>query len=152
MRARDLEMLYTYVISWLAYIRAHGDDWIALADLPKAEATLVRIESLNADYQPANVQLYLGVLNTLRPEALGGKPEVGREHFDRAITLSGGRDLSIKVEYARNYARLVYDRELHDRLLTEVLEAEASAPGYTLFNTLAKRDARELLAGAEEYF
>jgi hypothetical protein len=83
---------------------------------------------------------------------LGGKPDVAREHFERAIELSGGRDLSIKVEYARRYARLVFDQELHDRLLAEVLNAPVEAPGKTLFNVLAKREAETLLASSKEYF
>ena len=32
-----------------------------------------------------------------------------------------------KVFCAEMYARLLFDRELHDRLLTEVLEADVSA-------------------------
>ena len=77
---------------------------------------------------------------------------MAREHFERAIDLSGGRDLSIKVEYARRYARLVFDQELHDRLLTEVLDAPANAPLFTLFNVLAKQEAEALLASSKEYF
>jgi len=57
-----------------------------------------------------------------------------------------------KVIYARQYARLMYNRELHDRLLQEVLMADIDVPGYTLSNTLAQQQARELLASAEEYF
>jgi hypothetical protein len=95
---------------------------------------------------------YLGILNSLRPPALGGKPDVAREHFERAIALTGGRDLSIKVEYARRYARLVFDQELHDRLLTEVLDAPVDAPRMTLFNVLARQEAQTLLASSKEYF
>ena len=57
-----------------------------------------------------------------------GSPTSRAQHFERALELSGGRDLSIKVEYARRYARLVFDQELHDRLLTEVLNAPVEAP------------------------
>ena len=56
------------------------------------------------------------------------------------------------VEYARNCARLLYDRELHDRLLEEVIDAPADQPGLTLFNNRAKTEARELLSTADEYF
>jgi hypothetical protein len=56
------------------------------------------------------------------------------------------------VLFARHYARLVFDRELHDRLLGEVLDAEPRVPGLTLSNVLAREQARELLAGAEDYF
>ena len=57
-----------------------------------------------------------------------------------------------KVEFARRYARLVFDRPLHDRLLNEVLQAPANVPGLTLSNTLAQRSARELLKSADSYF
>jgi len=49
-------------------------------------------------------------------------------------------------------ARLVYDRELHDQLLNDVLVSELKQPGLTLTNSLAKQQAEELLASAEEYF
>ena len=96
--------------------------------------------------------MYLGILNTLRPPALGGKPEVGRAYFEQALVLTGGRDLSVKVEYARGYARLMYERELHDRLLNEVLAAEVKQKGFTLANRLAQQQAKDLLASADEHF
>ena len=66
--------------------------------------------------------------------------------------MSGGKDLSIKVEFARGYARLLYERDLHDRLLNEVLAAEIEQPGLTLFNLLARDQAESLLASADDYF
>ena len=96
--------------------------------------------------------MYLGILNTLRPPALGGKPDVARYWFERGIELSEGRDLSIKVEYARSYARMLYDRELFDRLLNEVMAADVEQPDLILFNMLAKQQAEALLAGADDYF
>lgn len=150
--ADDAPALYSYCIASLAYIRAHSADWAAIAALPKVEHALDRLLAFDDPARAVDVNVYLGVLNTLRPEALGGKPEQGRAYFERAIELSGGRNLSAKVEYARGYARLVYDRELHDRLLNEVLAAPARQPGMTLFNTLAQQQAGELLASADDYF
>jgi hypothetical protein len=98
------------------------------------------------------VHTYLGILNSLRPPALGGRPDVAKAHFERSIELSAGLDLSTKVEYARRYARMMFDQELHDRLLEEVIAAPTQAPGRTLFNVLAKRDAAELLETSTEYF
>ncbi|HIF96410.1 MAG TPA: hypothetical protein EYQ54_05175, partial [Myxococcales bacterium] len=95
---------------------------------------------------------YLGVLYTLRPAHMGGLPEIGRTHFERAIELSNGRNLMAKVFFARSYARLIFDRELHDELLIEVVEADPVAPGFTLSNTLAQEQAEELLLDADEYF
>jgi hypothetical protein len=58
----------------------------------------------------------------------------------------------VKVMYAQYYARLMFDRKLHDRLLHEVLDAETHVPEYTLVNTLAQQRARELLKSGEDYF
>ena len=150
--SRDMDSLFAFGVGWLSYLQATSADWQAVADLPRVQGILDRLVALDDTYQDGAAHVYLGLLNALRPPALGGKPEVARGHFERAIELSGGRDLGAKVQYARSYARLLYDRELHDRLLTEVLEAPAEAPGLTLFNVLAQQEAKVLLEAADEYF
>jgi hypothetical protein len=149
---RDIDLLYAFAISWLAHLDATSEDWSAVAELPWVEASLRRVLELDETHEQGAVHGYLGILNSLRPPALGGQPDVAKMHFERAIELSGGRDLSIKVEYARRYARLMFDQELHDRLLADVLAAPAEMPGMTLFNVLAKQDAERLLASSEDYF
>ena len=57
-----------------------------------------------------------------------------------------------RVLYAQYYARLVFDQELHDRLLGEALAADPHAPGLTLLNVLAQQRARELLESGKDYF
>lgn len=149
---KDIGPLYSYAVSWLSNLDATSEDWTAVAELPWVEAALERTLALDETYENGAVHGYLGILNSLRPPALGGKPDVAREHFERAIELSEGRDLSIKVEYARRYARLVFDQELHDRVLTDVINAPVQAPRYTLFNVLAKQEAQDLLTTSKEYF
>jgi len=152
LKAKQADVMYAYGLSSLAYIRAHSDDFDAIARLPHAEALLTRYLELSDGESDASVYVYLGILATLRPPALGGEPEKGRQAFEKAIELSHGKDLSAKVEYARGYGRLLYERELHDRLLEEVLAADPNVPGYTLTNVLAQQDAAELLASADDYF
>jgi hypothetical protein len=152
LRAGDAPALYTLGLSWLASIRTQPDNWLALAQLPQVEAILNRVQALDPAYRRSKVEHYLGVLNTVRPPALGGRFSLGQEHYRRAIELSEGRDLSIKVDYAKFYARTLYQRELHDRLLEEVVAADPDVPGFTLFNRLAQRDARALLESADAYF
>lgn len=151
-RQRDSDALYSFAVSWLAFTRAHSDEWGVLADLPRVELVLLRVQALDPEFETANVDLYLGVLNSLRTPALGGDPEVGRKHFENALAASGGRDLTVKLEFARTYARLMYDRELHDELLKQVLAADPIQPGYTLFNVLAQQEAVGLLADGDDYF
>ena len=77
---------------------------------------------------------------------------MGREHFERAIALSNGHNLMAKVLYADRYARLTFNQQLHDQLLKEVLATSSKRKGYTLMNTLAQQQARELLATSDDYF
>jgi hypothetical protein len=152
LRPGDVSALYTYSLAWFASIRARSGDMNALSQLPRAEAALRRVKALDPSYEEAKVAHYLAVLSTLRPPALGGKFDEGRELFERAIALTEGRDLSIKVDFARYYARTLYEQGLHDQLLGEVLDAEPEAPRLTLFNVLAQREASELLASGADYF
>ena len=148
----ELELLYGYAAVWAGWIEAHAGDWRAHAQLARVERMMGRAAAIDERHDGGRIHLYLAVMKTLLPAALGGRPEVGRGHFERAIELSGGRDLKIKVEFARRYARLQLDRELHDRLLGEVITADPVAPGLTLGNTLAQREARALLAESADYF
>ncbi len=148
----DVPVLYASAQAWAGWIQANSSDWNAIAGLPRVKAAMERVVQLDEGYEHGEAHVYLGVIATLLPPAMGGKPEEGRAHFERAVALSGGRDLMAKVEYARRYARIVYDRPLHDRLLNEVIAADAKAPGLTLANVLAQRQARELLSTADKYF
>ena len=148
----DISYLFGFGSAWGGVIQANSGDWKTIADLPKVTLIMEHIVKLDDAYDSGAAHTYLGVLSSLRPASLGGKPEVGRQHFEKAIALSQQKNLMNKVLFARHYARLVYNRELHDKLLNEVLSAEAAAPGLTLINTLAKKEAKELLDSAEEYF
>lgn len=152
LREKDAGALYTFALSWIAYIRAHSDDFSALARLPQVEASLLSVQKLNPGYKETEVEHYLGIMNTIRPPALGGDFDSGLAHFRRAMELAAGQDLSIKVDCALYYARPLYDRELHDRLLQEVIDAEPVRQGYTLFNTLAQKQAQQLLDSADDFF
>ena len=149
---KQIDYLYAYALGWLSYLDATSEDLSAVAELPWVEAAMQRTLELDETFEHGAVHTWLGILKSLRPPALGGEPEVARAHFERSLELSAGRDLSVKVEYARRLARLMYEQDLHDRLLREVLAAQAEQDGYTLFNVLAKQDAEALLATSQEYF
>lgn len=149
---KDVPALYGAASAWATWIQANSGDWNAIADIPKVQGMMERVVALDSGYESGTAHLYLGVLYTLRPESMGGKPELGRRHFEASIELSDGRNLSAKVLFARQYARLVFDRALYDRLLEEVVASDPNAAGFTLGNVLAKEEAITLLAEADEYF
>jgi len=148
----DLRMLYTFGAAWASWIQVNHDDWNAIAKIAQVKLIMSTVLQLDETFENSGAHLYMGVLNSLLPTALGGKPEIGKQHFEKAIDLSNNTNLMAKVLYAQHYARLIFDKQLHDKLLTEVLQAKAKAPGLTLINTLAQQQARELLNSSAEYF
>jgi hypothetical protein len=152
MTVKQLPVLYGAGSAWATWIRANSDDWSAVADKALVDAMMQRVVALDESYDDGAAYVYLGILATLLPEAMGGKPEEGREDFERAIELSGGRNLMAKVLLAQNYARLIFDRDMHDRLCREVVDADPEAPGLTLVNTMAQEQAQTLLDESEDYF
>ena len=148
----DVPVAYAYAAAWLGYIQANSDDWGVIAELARAEQLLRFIIEYDESYDNAGAHLYLGAIATTLPPAMGGKPEEGRHHFERALEITDNRHLLVKVEYARRYARLTFDQALHHRLLTEVVEADTRAEDLTLMNAWAQQQARQLLDSEADYF
>jgi hypothetical protein len=148
----DADLLFSYGLASLAYLRARSSSWDTVAELPLIQALFDYYLNISGDEVNSSVYTYIGVIHSLRPSALGGQPELAREYFEKAIAESDGRDLSAKVEYAKGYAKMLYKRELHDRLLNEVLEADPNHDGFVLTNVMAQKEAVTLLAEADEYF
>ncbi len=148
----DVATLYGFASAWAGKIQSNTSDWNAIANIPKVQALLERVVTIDPHYDSGGAYLYLGVLNSIRPASLGGKPELGKADFDKALEYSGGKNQMVRVLYAQFYARLVFDQALHDKLLNEVLAADPVAPHLTLINMLAKRKAKVLLESGKDYF
>jgi hypothetical protein len=150
--AKNIDAMYGFASAWAGKIQVNSGDWNAIADLPKLQAMLLKDASIDAHYDSGGAYLYLGVINSIRPASLGGKPDDGRMYFEKALELSDGKNQMVRVLYAQFYARLVFDKTLHDKLLNDVLAADPVAPKLTLINTLAKRRAAALLESGKDYF
>lgn len=148
----ELNLVYTFASSLASWIQANSNDWDAVAQLPKVKTLFKWVLSYDADYDNGTAQVYMGVLESQLPPSLGGRPDLAKMHFENAIRASNGHHLMAKVLYAQQYARLLFEKELHDRLLMEVIAADPKAEGLTLINQLAKQQAEVLLAESAEYF
>ncbi len=148
----QIDLLFALGSSWAGWIQNRSGDWNAAADLARVTKIMQHIIKLDENHEAGQAHLYMGVLSTLLPPALGGKPKVGQKHFEKAIQISENKNLIAKVLYAEKYARLVFDQELHDKLLKQVLETEPRIDGFTLTNMLAHEQAKELLDSGKDYF
>lgn len=151
-RSKRVPVLFTLGTTWAGYIQLNSADWKAVGELGRVDAIMQRIVALDEEYEHGQAHMYLGVLNSILPESLGGQPDKAKFHFERAISLSKGKNLMAQTLYAERYARLVFDQQLHDSLLDQVLAADPVVHGLTLQNTVAQRDAKRLRADSAGYF
>ena len=151
-KKRDASLLFALGAAWAGQIQANTSDWNAVADLPKVKATIARVIELNEFVSNGDAHLYMAVMQSFLPPAMGGKPELAKQHFERAIEISKGNNLMALLLYAEKYARLVFNKELHDRLLKQLLDHEIGVSDKTLINTIAKSKAKILLEESDDYF
>ncbi len=149
---KQADTLFAYGLASLSYLLARSSDWDSVAEFPLIQALFEHYLDISGDAVNSSVYTYMGTMHSIRPPALGGQPELAREFFEKAIAASDGNDLSAKVAYAKGYAKMLYERELHDRLLNEVLEADPNQDGFVLTNVMAQEEAATLLAEADDYF
>jgi hypothetical protein len=151
----DVPFLFYAATSWAGWITANSSSWDAIAELPKVQSLIERVIELDEGFYYGTPDAFMGVLLTIRPPALGGKPEEAKRFFEKAIELGQGKFLPTYVMFAKSYAKLVYDEELFFSLLNQVLESPVDPePNLILINTLAQQQARELIdeARKDEYF
>ncbi|MCX5863861.1 MAG: TRAP transporter TatT component family protein [Deltaproteobacteria bacterium] len=149
----EVDKLFWGGYGWATWIGFSKGAPAAVVDLPKVEQLMLRVLALDERFYQGGAHLFLGIYNGSRPAMLGGRPEVSREHFEKALALGERRFLPALVAYAEYYAKQTFDRELYVSLLEEALAFDlALAPDLTLPNVLAKRRAQKLLAQADEIF
>ncbi len=151
LKVSDVPIAYALGVAWVGRLQANSDDWAVIAELSRAKLLMGQVIELDETYANGGPHLYMGGMETILPASMGGNTEEGRAHFERAIAINEAY-LMTKVIYAQQYSRLVFDQELHDRLLGEVLSADPVVEGMTLTNRIAQERAKDLLASSKDYF
>jgi hypothetical protein len=148
----DLSALFTLGSTWAGWIQLNSGDWNAIAQLARVRMIMERVVAIDSGYNFGQAHMYLGVLHSLLPKALGGEPDKAKVEFEQAIELSSGKNLLAKVLYAKQYARMTGNKKLFDSLLTQVEDADPHANGLTLQNVYAQELAKQLKADAVDGF
>jgi len=146
----DVPALFWTAYAWGSAINISRDDPELIADLPFPRVLMERAIALDEGYFHAAGQVFMGVINSSLGQAIGGNPEQGRKHFERALQLTQRKATIVQLNYAQTYAVQVQNRKLFDSLLKEIVDAPI--PGGTplaLPNTIARRRALRLLAQAD---
>jgi hypothetical protein len=147
----DADLLFWGSFGWLSWIEQAQGSPAAMADLVTVEKIMKRLLELDDTIEQGGPHLFFGVLFGSKPAMIGGDPERSRYHFERALEISNRSFLMAQTLYAATYARMVFDRQLHDRLLEEVISFDLDqAPDNRLSNQIARRRAQALLK--EDFF
>jgi hypothetical protein len=149
----DLPLVFWTASAWGSVIKLQQEEPDAIAAIPTANALMEWVKEREPDFFYGGPFLYFGVYYGSYPPALGGRPDLARENFDRAIASCKGKFLMTEVLYARTYAVETQNQPLFMELLTRVVEAPPDIlPEQRLANAVAQKRARQLLARAEEFF
>lgn len=151
--AEDAPALLWTGYPWGAAIDISRDDPALLADKELARVLVERSVELDEAYLFAAGHTFLGYDRAILSPALGGDPEAGKKHFERALSLTKRKALLVQLNYARSYAAQTQRRDLYVSLLNEVVAAPDDDAGRgRLANEVARRRARRLLEHLDELF
>lgn len=145
----DAEMLLWHGYAWGSFINSAKDDMEAVADLPYAKAFVVRSIELDPNYYNAAGYTFMGVATA---SELAGNMDDAKVYFEKALARTERRALQTQVNMARHYAVKQGDRELFDKLLTEVMDAHDPLPEARLANRMARVRAALYIENADQLF
>ncbi|MEZ4273071.1 MAG: TRAP transporter TatT component family protein [Myxococcota bacterium] len=149
----DLPGLYWSAAPWAAAINAGRSEPSLITQLPIVRRLMERCVAIDPQYYWAGPLMTLGAMDAVLPKALGGRPDLATKNFTQAIALTDGHHLMMQVLYARMVGVQNSDRDLFERLLKQVLQADAAQePDLTLTNRLAQRRAQRYLDRIDDLF
>lgn len=147
----DVPDIFWATFGWLTWVQEQQGSAEALADMVDIEKIMARLLEIDEAYQAGAIHLFFGTYYAAKPAMFGGRPDLSKLHFEKALLLAKRRFLLTQTSYAETLARATLDQELHDRLLHEVLAFSLdSAPEYGFSNQIAVNKAKRLLK--ENYF
>ncbi len=147
----DVPGLFWAGYGWASAINLNQGDTDMVASLGTVELMMKRVEELDTDYFAGGVLYFFGVYYASRPAMFGGKPELAKEYFDRAMEAYGEENQMIPFLYARFYAPAVQDREKFVELMYGVATANVDDyPDLRLNNEVARERARFWLEHMDE--
>lgn len=153
LQVEDVPCLFWAAYGWAGSINWSRDRPEMVAEFPRVVAMMRRALELNEEYFYAGPHLFFGVYYASRSPALGGNPTRAKFHLDKALELTGGTFLLVRLFFADPYAIQIQDRVLFERQLRLILDAPDDVlPEQRLMNQVAKARARLLLERIDELF
>ena len=145
-----LPAMYWYATALGKWARASGFG-VLVGQKDNIKATMTRALELDPNYYHGGPHRYFGAYYAVAPAFAGGDLEKSKEHYQTSLEIAP-YFLGTKVLMAENLATKLDDEEMFDKMLEEVLAADAkAAPPEILAEMLVEQEkARELQKQKEE--
>jgi hypothetical protein len=149
LEAADVPLMYWLSVAWGGELSVAPNQLLRLPELVAIRVIVARALALNDAWDAGALHEVALALDGMSP-LLGGSAARARDHFQRAVALSGGHSAFAYVTLAASVAS---DRAEFERLLRAALAIDLNArPSLRLGNLIAQRRARALLAEANRRF
>ncbi len=123
-RPEHVRLLYWTAASWGSTIAAGLDQPELVADLPAVRALLERALELEEDYDRGTLHDAMMLLEFAEIDSGVGSLERARDHYWRALELSGGTRAGTYVAWAKSVSVREQNREEFVSLLEQALEVD----------------------------
>ena len=150
---KNISTLYWTAAAWGLFISVSKDNPAAIIELPNIGYLLEKALELDEDYDNGSIHDLMFTYTLNRPDGGSSSLEVAKEHFDRAMDLSGGSRASLYVSYAESISIPNQNKEEFFNLLDQALAVDVNEiPNQRLANILAQERANWLKSRVDELF
>lgn len=139
---RDAESLLWTGLAWLSRGGVAGEQPEVIAELFVGVALLERSVELDDTLAYGTGLAALGAYHARSPDA---ELAEAKKLFERALTQTQRKSLTVQLMYAQNYACQAHDAALYRALLQEVVAAGDVLPEQRIENVIAKKKAARYL-------
>lgn len=149
----QLPLLYWTAAAWGSAISLSKDNPDQVGELPSVEALIDRAVQLDPDYDHGALQSLLITFEMARSGVPGDPAARARQHFERALELSKGRQAGPLVAYAEAVCIQQQNLKEFESLLERALAINPDAkPEWRLMNLVMQQRARWLLSRKDDLF
>lgn len=151
--AAEVPLLYWTAASWGALIGLSKGQPDVLGELPIVEAMIDRALELDESFDRGAIHTFLIGYESLRQGVAGDPAARSRQHFARAVELSGGEDAAPFLALAEAVCVPQQQRAEFEALLRQAMQIDVGRAGENrLANLVAQRRARWLLSRTDHLF
>jgi predicted anti-sigma-YlaC factor YlaD len=150
---KEVPLLYWTALSWAGAVSLSKDKPDLIAEMPIVEALMDRALALDEAFGDGAIHTYLITYEMSRPGGTGDPAARSRQHFERALALSQGRQAGPMVSFAEAVCVQKQDLKQFEALLQRALTINPDVkPEWRLANLVMQRRAKWLLSRTDQLF